>query len=102
MSQDGLIAYPKGLIWKTDAVEKRWGGETCRPHYAIDLHTMTGDTFKITKEAIDEALGNFEFRRGDLVTADRAYGTLNGITHCLNRGRGLYTAPADGLFRRLR
>ncbi|MDR2783632.1 MAG: hypothetical protein LBB48_07340 [Treponema sp.] len=39
------------------------GGETCRPRYAIDLHTVTGDTFKITKEAIDEALGNFGFRQ---------------------------------------
>jgi hypothetical protein len=41
---------------------------------------MTGGTFKITKEHIGETLCNFGFRPGDLVIADRAYGTLNGIT----------------------
>jgi hypothetical protein len=47
---------------------------------------MTSDTFKITKEEIGETLANFNFRRGDLVIADRAYGTLNGMKHCLNCG----------------
>ncbi|MDR2444686.1 MAG: transposase, partial [Spirochaetaceae bacterium] len=59
-------------------------GETYHLHYAIELHTMTSDTFKITKEETGETLNNFNFRRGDLVVADRAYGTLNGIKHCLN------------------
>jgi hypothetical protein len=67
-------------------VEKGRNGETYRLHYAIDLHTMTGDTFNITKEETGETPSNFDFRRGDLVVADRAYGTLKGINHCLNRG----------------
>ncbi|MDR0706854.1 MAG: transposase [Treponema sp.] len=66
-------------------VEKGRSGETYRPRYAIDLHAMTSDTFKITKEEIGETLSNFNFRRGDVVVADRAYGTLNGVNHCLNR-----------------
>jgi hypothetical protein len=47
---------------------------------------MASDTFKITKEEAGETLGNFDFRRGDLGVADRAYGTLNGINHCRNWG----------------
>jgi hypothetical protein len=47
---------------------------------------MTSDTFKITKEEIRETLSNFNFRGGDLAVADRAYGTLNGMTHCLSCG----------------
>jgi hypothetical protein len=67
-------------------VEKGRSGKIYRLHYAIDLHTMTSDTFKITKEETGEKLDNFNLRRGDLVVADRAYGTLNGIKHCLNCG----------------
>jgi hypothetical protein len=33
----------------SDVVEKGRSGETYRLHYAIDLHTMTSDTFKIPK-----------------------------------------------------
>jgi hypothetical protein len=40
---------------------------------------MTGDTFKITKEEVGETPSNFDFRRGDLVVADRAYGTKKGV-----------------------
>jgi hypothetical protein len=47
---------------------------------------MTGDTFKITKEETGKTLSNFNFRRGDAVVADRAYGTLNDMKHCLNCG----------------
>jgi hypothetical protein len=95
LSRDGLISYPKPAYLEgrrvpavdaSEVVEKGRIGETYRLHYAIDLHTMTSDTFKITKEETGETLSNFNFRRGDLVVADRAYGTLKGINHCLNRG----------------
>jgi hypothetical protein len=91
----GLISYPKPAYLEgrrvlavdaSDVVEKGRSGKTYRLHYAIDLHTMTSDTFKITKEETGETLSNFDFRRGDLVVADRAYGTLNGMKHCLNCG----------------
>jgi hypothetical protein len=91
----GLISYSKPAYLEgrrvlavdaSDVVEKGRSGETYRLHYAIDLHTMTSDTFKITKEETGETLSNFDFRRGDLVVADRAYGTLKGINHCLNCG----------------
>jgi hypothetical protein len=76
----------------------RLNGETYRPHYAIDLHTMTSETFKITKEETGETLSNFDFRRGDLVVADRAYGTLKGMNHCLNRGADYILRLRTGCF----
>ena len=95
LALSGLISYPKPAYLEgrrvlavdaSDVVEKGRSGKTYRLHYAIDLHTMTCDTFKITKEAVGETLSNFNFRGGDLVVADRAYGTLNGMKHCLNCG----------------
>jgi hypothetical protein len=107
----GLIADPKPAYLESrrvlavdasDVVEKGWSGETYRLHYAIDLHTMTSDTFKITKEETGETLSNVDFRRGDVVVADRAYGMLNGMKRCLNCGADYILRPAYGLFRRLR
>ncbi|MDR2743408.1 MAG: hypothetical protein LBB98_14845, partial [Treponema sp.] len=68
LSRDGLISYPKPTYLEgrrvlavdaSDVVEKGRSGETSRLHYAIDLHTMTSDTFKITKEETGETLSNF-------------------------------------------
>ncbi|MDR2795710.1 MAG: transposase [Spirochaetaceae bacterium] len=107
LSRDGLIAYPKPAYLEgrrvlavdaSDVVENGRSGETYRLHYAIDLHTMTSDTFKITKEEIGEKLSNFDFRRGDLVVVDRAYGTLNGMKHCLNCGADYILRLRTGCF----
>jgi hypothetical protein len=95
LALSGLIAYAKPACLEgrrvlavdaTDVVEKGRSGATYHLHYAIDLHTMTSDTFKITKEETGETLSNFDFRRGDLVVADRGYGTLNGMKHCRDCG----------------
>jgi hypothetical protein len=68
----GLIAYPKPAYLEgrrvpavdaSDVVEKGRSRETYRLHYAIDLHTMTGGTFNITKEEVGETPSNFDFRR---------------------------------------
>jgi hypothetical protein len=65
LSRDGLISYPKPAYLEgrrvpavdaSDVIEKGRSGETYRLHYAIDLHTMTSDTFKITKEETGETL----------------------------------------------
>jgi hypothetical protein len=95
LALSGLISYRKPACLEgrrvlavdaSDVVEKGRSGKTYRLHYATDLHTMTSDTFKITKEEVGESLANFDFRQGDLVIADRAYGTLNGLNHCRNCG----------------
>jgi transposase len=44
---------------------------------------MNSVFYKITKQEVGETLLNFELTEGDLVTADRAYGTINGIEHCV-------------------
>jgi hypothetical protein len=107
LSRGGLISYPKPAyldgrrvpaVDASDVVEKGRSGETYRLHYAIDLHTMTSDTFKITKEETGETLSNFDFRRGDVVIADRAYGTLKGMKHCLNRGADYILRLHTGCF----
>jgi hypothetical protein len=81
LPRGGLILYPKPAYLEgrrvlavdaSDVAGKRRSGETCRPRYAIELHTMTGGTFKTTKEETGEPPGNFNFRGGDLVVADRA------------------------------
>jgi hypothetical protein len=82
----------------SDVVEKGRSGETYRPHYAIDLHTMTGSTFTITKEEVGETPSNFDFRWGDVVVADRAYGTLNGMNRRLNRGADYILRLRAGCF----
>jgi hypothetical protein len=46
----------------SDVAGKGRSGETCRPRYAIELHAMTGGTFKITKEETRETLNNFKFK----------------------------------------
>jgi hypothetical protein len=59
---------------------------------------MTGGTFTITKEETGETPGNFDFRRGDVVVADRAYGTLNGMNRRLNRGADYILRLRTGCF----
>jgi hypothetical protein len=91
----GLISYRKPACLEgrrvpaadaSDVAEKGRGGKTCRLHYDTDLHAMTSGTFKITKEEAGESPARFGFRRGYLVIAGRAYGTLNGIKACRNCG----------------
>jgi hypothetical protein len=73
-------------------------GETCRPRYTIELHTTTSSAFKITKEETGKTLSNFNFRGGDLAVADRAYGTLHGMKHCLNCGADYIPRPRTNGF----
>jgi hypothetical protein len=73
-------------VGASDVVEKGRSGETYRLHYAIDPHTMTSGTFNITKEETGETRCHFDFSAGDVVVADRAYGTLNGMKHCRKGG----------------
>jgi hypothetical protein len=44
---------------------------------------MCSLSYKITAQKIGETLINFEIKKNWLVLADRIYGTLNGIEHCL-------------------
>lgn len=81
-----LQGYRVLAVDASDVVEKGRSGGLYRLHYAIDILTMRSDTFKITNRKVGESLLNFDFKKGDLILADRAYGTVNGITHCIQCG----------------
>lgn len=67
----------------SDIVEKGAVKKTWHLHYAVDIFTLTCSQFKITDHSTGESLKNFTFVKGLLVIADRAYGTIKSIEHCL-------------------
>ena len=72
--------------------EKGASAQTYRLHYGVDIFKMSSVCHKITKQEIGESLLNFELSQGDLAIADRIYGTLNGVLHCIEN-------KADYIFR---
>ena len=84
---DGLISYqlPDSIsgfrvlaIDASDVVEKGRSARTYRLHFALDIKKMTAALYNI----VGEKLSNFSLNKGDLVLADRAYGTATSIQHC--------------------
>ena len=67
----------------SDVSEKGRSGRIYRLHYALELFKMKTHQYAITDNKTGETLRNFTLRENDLVIADRAYGTLRGIKHCL-------------------
>lgn len=67
-------------------VEKGRSVRVYKLHYGIDIFNMSTVSYKITTEKTGETLRNFPLRSGDLAIGDRAYGTLNGIDHCIKSG----------------
>jgi hypothetical protein len=70
----------------SDVVEKGRSGRTYRLHFAIDIFSMGSLQYKITSQDVGETLRNFNFEKNDLVMADRAYSTINGVKHCISSG----------------
>ena len=89
----GIVAdYPKPAYLEkyqaiaydaSDVVEKGRSGQTYRLHYGIDIFKMSSVSYQITKQEVGETLCNFTLHKGSLVIGDRAYGTINGIIHCV-------------------
>ena len=62
-------------------------------HYAYDIFDMQTVEYKFTTNKVGETLKNFKsFKSGDIVLADRIYGTITSILHCIGSG-------ADYIFR---
>ena len=62
-------------------------------HYAYDIFNMRTVEYKFTGSKVGETLLNFTgFKSGDIVLADRMYGTITSILHCIESG-------ADYIFR---
>ncbi len=92
---DGLISYelPEYLnkyrvlaIDASDVVEKGRSQRIYRLHFALDIKQMHAALYNITSNKIGEKLSNFNLSKGDLVLADRIYGTVLGIKHCQKCG----------------
>ena len=76
-----VIAVDASDIVQKGAVKKTW-----HLHYGIDLFSLTCNQFKLTEQSTGESLKNFNIEEKDLTIADRAYGTIRSIEHCLNNG----------------
>lgn len=66
-----------------DVSEKGRAKRIFRLHYAINIMKMCAVSFKITPQSVGETLLNFDVKENWLILADRIYGTLTGIEHCI-------------------
>lgn len=82
----GLEPYRAIAVDASDIVQKGAVKKTWRLHYGIDLFSLTCNQFKLTERSTGESLKNFEIKKKDLIIADRAYGTMTSIGHCLKSG----------------
>lgn len=80
---DWLKKYTLVALDGSDVTEKGRSGRTFRLHYAFDMMHMMSLSYKITPQKIGETLLNFAIKKDWLILADRIYGTLQGIEHCL-------------------
>ena len=81
-----LKKYRPIAVDASDVSEKGRSGRVYRLHFALDLFKMESLQYKITSQKTGETLKNFAIGQGDLVIADRVYGTINGMEHCLSHG----------------
>ena len=90
----GLISYktPKRLkdyrilaADASDVSEKGRSGRLYRLHFALDIMKMEAALYNITTRQTGEKLSNFNFKKKDLIIADRGYGTTAGIEYCNER-----------------
>jgi len=79
----GLEEYAIMALDASQVKEKGRSGRVYTLHYAIELLKMSAATYKITTDKIGESLINFNIGKNWLVLADRAYGSLVSIEHCL-------------------
>lgn len=75
------IAVDASDIVQKGAVKKTW-----HLHYGTGLFSLTCNQFKLTEQSTGESLKNFEIKEKDLIIADRAYGTITSMEHCLKSG----------------
>jgi len=81
-----LEGYRVMAVDASDVTEKGRSGRLYHLHFALDLFKMESAQYAITTQKVGETLKNFTVGDKDLFVADRAYGSLNGIEHCLKGG----------------
>ena len=70
----------------SDVTTKGKVKETYTLHYAINILKLCAESFKITGAKVGEKLQNFNLSKEMIVLADRAYGTVSSLQHCLTQG----------------
>ena len=84
-----LQEYTISAVDASDVKEKGRAGKLYRLHYMIDIFSMCAIKFKLTDRKTGESLINFdlsEIGKKLLIIADRAYGKLTSIRHCIKNG----------------
>jgi hypothetical protein len=94
-----LEGYRVIAVDASDVREKGRSGRLWRLHYALDIFKMRSLEYKITTQKTGEALTNFAVADKDLFIADRAYCTINGISHCLRGGGDFIFRMKKGCFK---
>jgi len=81
--------YRVRAIDATDVQEPGSTGSDWRIHYSIRLPEMICDHYEVTDKGGGESLGRFEFRKDELVLADRGYSHWAGAAKVLDAGAAL-------------
>ena len=76
-----VLAVDASEVHTRGAVPKNW-----RLHYALELFALKCHQFQITDETVGERLQNFRLEKQDLIVADRAYASIQGIEYCREQG----------------
>ena len=74
------------LVDATDESVKGSKKSDYRLHYAFDLFNFRAKTIDLTTFEEGEKLSRYTLSNNDIVIADRAYCTINGIEHVLSQG----------------
>jgi hypothetical protein len=93
LSSSGAVQYQKPdwlkntrvlAVDASEVTEKGRSHQAFRLHFALDLFQMHALQFKLTGQEVGESLKNYALEPGDLVVGDRAYGTLTGMSYCID------------------
>lgn len=77
------LPYRLRIIDATDVMEPGDTGTSLRVHYSLRLPELSCDHYELSDAHGGEKLGRFEFRRGELVLADRGYSHRAGVAAVL-------------------
>ena len=81
-----LDSYRVRLVDATDESTRGSKGADYRLHCMMDLFTLEAVETNLTTSKRGESMTNFNnIKKGDIIVADRAYGTLNSINHILGK-----------------
>jgi len=81
--------YRVRAIDATDVQEPGSTGSDWRVHYSIRLPELICDHYEITDKHGGESLGRFEFKKDELILADRGYSHWAGAAKVLDSGAAL-------------